>query len=151
MSSTTADWLPFFLFAALFVGFIATEILWLSKKQWTSAGKATAFSLITNISSFGVGTLLVTILGTVAFMLIMGPQGRGGDTPESVFIAIIIAALIVPPVIFIFFKRLMLRVLSIGSGRSAWTYSIATSMLFLLTVIVPPSALFYLMVSPPWK
>lgn len=147
MSAAGIEWIALVLFVLLFAAAIVVEILWLSKMGWTTTGKAAAFVLITDLVSFGVGSLLIFGLALAAFMLVMGPAGRGSNTPESIYVAITIAALVIPPLIFIASKRIMLAALRIRTGRAAWIYSLSASALFLLAVLIPPPALLYIVVS----
>jgi hypothetical protein len=150
MSSTAVEWIIVLVAVLLFAAAVGAEILWLSKQGWASTGKAALFVLLTDLVSFGIGSFLVFVLTLVAFMLVMGPAGRGGSSSDGVYVAIVIAGSLIPPLIFFFFKRIMLGALSIRTGRSAWLYSLAVSLLFLVVVIIPPPALFYI-VGSVWK
>jgi hypothetical protein len=150
MSAAGIEWIAVLLFAILFVAAIGAEILWLSKKGWATTGKAAAFAVTTNLISFGIGSFLVFTLAMVAFMLVMGWAGRGSNTPQLVYVAIIIAAVLILPLISIAFKRIMLAALKIRTGRVAWLYSLAASLIFLLVVIFPPPLMLYIAASI-WK
>ena len=90
------------------------------------------------IGSFLVGTIML-----ILFMMVMGPQGRGSDVPEIAYIVGITLAVILPPLLLVGVKRLMLSILKIRSGSSAWVYSAISTLLTFLITLVPTSAFIY--------
>lgn len=132
----------------LFVGAIVAEIMWIVRKGWATAGRATAFVLITDIVGFVAGTVIVMTIFMIAFMMVMGPAGRGSDAPDAAYVACIIAAIIIPPILIIGLKRLFLFILKIGTGSAGWVYSIAVSLLKILIVLAPPPLFYYLLTGP---
>lgn len=148
MSLVVIEWLVVLVCLLLFVGAIVADIIWLVKKGWATAGKATAFVLLTDIIGAVVGGLLVGVIFFVGFMMVMGPAGRGSDAPEWAYILCIILAVIIPPVLLIGLKRLFLFIFKIGSGMSAWVYSVVASVLTILVVLAPPPLFYYLMTGP---
>ena len=148
MSVVTLEWLIVFLGMLLFVGVIVADIFWLIKKGWASAGRATAFVLITDIIGCIAGTVIVMTIVLIAFMMVMGPAGTGSNVPEWAYVLCIILAIIIPPFVLIGLKRLFLRVLKIGIGKSAWLYSIVSSILTIFVVLVPPPLVFYILTGP---
>jgi len=148
MSLVALEWLIVLLGLLLFVGVIVADIFWLVRKDWASAGRATAFVLVTDIIGTIVGTVIVMTIVLIAFMMVMGPAGTGSNVPEWAYVLCIILAVIIPPFVLIGLKRLFLRILSIGTGRSPWLYSIVSSILTILIVLVPPPLIFYILIGP---
>lgn len=141
MSATTMEWLVVLVFFLLFAGVIVGEIVWLITKKWTTAGRAAALVVTSNIASMTIGSILVGAIMLILFMMVMGPQGRGSDAPESAYIVGIALALIIPPLLLFLVKRIMLALLKIRSGSSAWMYAaVSTVAAFLITLV--PTVLF---------
>jgi len=146
VSGSIAQWIPFLLFLLLFVGKVIAEIIWLTRKQWTNSGKAVAFVLLTDLLSFGISTGILVVIFTVMFMMVMGPTGQGGDSPEIAYVILSIVGIILPPLLLFVIKRLGLLIFSIRSGKAAWIYSLVISILSIVIVLVPPALIFYAMV-----
>jgi hypothetical protein len=147
MSEVTVEWIAMLLFAVLFLGAILGEIFWLIRGGSTTLGRATAFVLLTDLLSLCIGSVIVFIIFGIMLMLTFGPAGRGSDTPESVYWAILTFALICPPVLLFALKRLLLWIFKIKSGKTAWIYSFLSSVLILLVVMVPPPLVYFLFVK----
>lgn len=146
MSATTLEWLVILVFFLLLVGAMAGEIGWLVVKKWTTAGRAAALVITSNIVSMTIGSFLVGAIMLILFMMVMGPAGRGSDAPESAYVIGIALALIIPPVLLLAAKRIMLAILKIRSGSSAWVYSaVSTALTFLITLV--PTAVFIYVIS----
>jgi hypothetical protein len=137
MSGTTLEWLVIVVFLLLFVGVMAGEIVWLVMQKWTTVGRAAAFVITSNIVSLIIGSILIGIIMFIMFMMVMGPQGTGSDIPESAYIVGIAIAVALPPILLVIAKRVMLAVLNIRSGGSAWLYSAVSTMLAFLITLVP--------------
>lgn len=150
MAGSTIEWLVFFLFVVLFVVSVAAEIFWLVKNGWSTGGRATAFVLITDIIGFCIGGLIALIAFFVMFMMVMGPAGTGGSSPEAAYWLVTAIAVIVPPILLILLKRIFLLIFQIGVGKAAWMFSIVSSLLVLIVVLIPPPAVFYL-IAKLWK
>ncbi|MFT3743506.1 MAG: hypothetical protein QM785_04345 [Pyrinomonadaceae bacterium] len=143
MSANALEWLVVLVFLVLFAAAIVGEIIWLVTKKWATAGRAAALVVVSNILSMILGSFLIGSIMLILFMLVMGPQGRGSDTPESVYWIGIILAFILPPILLIVIKRIMLGLLKIRSGGSAWGYSAVSSILAFLITLVPTAVLIY--------
>jgi hypothetical protein len=144
MSQVPADWIAFFLFVVLFVLAIAAETMWLIRKGSAASSKAVAFAMITDILGFGIGTGIVLVAFFIMFMMVMGPAGRGGDAPEIAYVITTIFGLIFPAIILVLLKRIFLAVFSLRSGGPAWTYSLVSTIFFVVVVLVPPTGFFFL-------
>jgi len=143
MNKVPIDWIAFLLFVFLFVGVIVAEILWLSRKGWALSGRAVGYVLLSDLLGFGIGSFVIFTILFIMFMMVMGPAGRGGTAPEYAYWITTAVAIVVPPIILISVKRLFLLIFKIRSGKSAWIYSVVSSMLMILIAFVPPPAIFF--------
>jgi hypothetical protein len=146
------EWIALLLLLLLFVCAVLVEIRWLVRNGWATSGRATAFVLVTDLLGFAFGTFIVLTVFFVMFMMVMGPAGQGSNVPESAYIANLIVAIILPPLVLILFKRLFLWVFKIQSGKPAWLYSIAASLAVLAVTLLPPPIVYYLLgYTSLWK
>ena len=150
MAGTIVSWVAFFLFIFLFIGSIVVEVQWLVRKGWTTTSRATGFVLTTDLVGICAGGAVGLIAFFVMFVMGMGPGGRGGSAPEAAYWAVTGIAFIAQPVLLFFIKRLSLLIFKIGSSRSVWTYSLVSSILIILVVLIPPPLFLYL-VFTLWK
>lgn len=152
MSAITIQWIAILLFLFLFVGVIIAEVVWLTRKGPTSSGHAIGFVLATDLLGFGLGSFVVFVIFFIMFMMVMGPAGRGGNAPEYAYWITSAIALVFPPVILILFKRIFLAVFKIRSGGPAWVYSVVSSVLIIVILVVLPTlALLAFSYLPIWK
>ena len=150
MAGTFIEFAALFLFIILFVGVILAEVQWLIRKGWATSGRALAFVLLTDLLGFFVGGGVVFVAFGAMFMMVMGPAGRGSTVPEAAYWVITALAVIVPPILLFFLKRGFLLIFKMRSGGPAWVFSLVSSLAVPLIVLVPPSALLYLVVTL-WK
>jgi hypothetical protein len=142
MSKVPIDWIAFILFVVLFVGVIIAEIQWLIRKGWTSSGRAIGYVLVTDLLGFGIGSVVVLTIFFIMFMMVMGPAGTGSTVPEFAYWVTTAIAIILPPIILVLLKRLFLLIFKIESGKPAWIYSVVSSILMILVVLVPPPVVY---------
>lgn len=145
MDQTVTDWAAPLVFVLLFAAVIITEVIWLSRGNGTSRGKAAAFVLLSDLGGFITGFFIVFAALGVIFMMVMGPAGTGSDAPEAAYWAALAAAAVLPFLVFVGLRRLLLAAFAISSGPSAWLYALVSTVLVLLIVLVPPSLVFYLL------
>ncbi len=143
MSATTLEWLVILVFFVLFAVVLAGEIAWLVMKKWATAGRAAALVITSNIVGGTIGSFLVGAIMLILFMMVMGPQGRGSDVPESAYVIGIVLAIIIPPLLLLGIKRIMLGLLKIRSGSAAWMYSAVSTLLTFLITLVPTAVFIY--------
>lgn len=141
------EYVPIFLFMLLFIGVIFAEIRWLTRKGWATSGRATGYVLSTDMLGICLGSFVVFVIMLLSFMAVMGPQGRGSDIGGEFYIAAVILAVIVPPILLFFVKRIFLGLLQIKSGRPAWIYSAVSSIVIPVICLAPPPLLFFVV----WK
>jgi hypothetical protein len=143
MSSNVVEWLAVTLFFICFFGFSLLESFWLNKKNLVPFPRAFSFSFVTNILSVSVGFFVSFAIFAVLLMLAFG--GTLQELPPNdprIWTAVTVAALF-PLLLLILAKRLMLRLFKLVSVGSPWTFSIAASVAFLLTVSTVPSLFIY--------
>lgn len=145
MSETTVEWIALVLFLLLFVAATAAEIWWLVKKRWATSGRAIAYVLVSDLVGFGIGGLICFVIFFVMFMLVMGPAGRGGNTPEPVYWLLVAVAIILPIGVLIITKALTLMIFKIRSGKAAWVHSLIISILLSLVTLIPAPAFYFLL------
>lgn len=152
MAGTFLPWAAFLLGALLFAGVILLEVRWLARRGWATAGRGAAYAATTDILGFCIGAGIMFVLAFLMFMMVMGPAGRGGSSPEWLYWAIACIAVTVPIVLFFFTKRLGLVPFKIGpGGKSAWIYSLVITVSMIGVLAVPP-AIFYLLANLlQWK
>ena len=144
MSENTKEWVAVGLFASCFFLLTACEVVWLNRRGWAAYGKSTAFSIITNVVSFFVGSIVsFVILGVILAVSWEGSinQMRAG---ELTLWALLAAAILTTPLLLLLTKRLFLWLLRMNSGFSAWAFSFwASFTLFLFTVGLPIAFLYF--------
>ncbi len=143
MSSNTVEWLAVAIFFICFFGLTVLEAFWLNKKNLIPFPRVFSFSFVTNILSVSVGFFVSFLIFVVLFMLVF--DGSLQELPPNdlrLWAAVIIAALF-PLLLLILAKRLMLHFFKLASVRSPWLFSIAASVVFMLTVSAVPSLFIY--------
>jgi hypothetical protein len=143
MNKVPADWIAFFLFLILGIAVVIGEVIWLTRRGWTTSGKAVAYVMLTDLLGLGVGSFTVFAALGVMMMMVFGASGSGSTAPDSAYIAVLIFGLLFPPLFLFGLKRLFLLVLGINTGRTAWLYSLAATALITVVVFVPPILLFW--------
>jgi hypothetical protein len=152
MSGIAAEWIVFILFALLLVGVVMAEVFYLVRKGLATTGRAVGYVMVTDLLGFGIGSIIVSVVFFIMFMMVMGPAGRGSDIPEIAYAAMSLVGIIFPAIFLILSKRVFLSVFKIKSGKPAWIYSIVSSILIIVVVLVPPPLIYYLFAYLlPWK
>lgn len=150
MSDTIVEWAALLVLALLFAVSAVVEIKWLVSKGWATSSRAMGFVLTTDIVGFFVGGFVAFVVFGILLMMTFGPAGTGSTAPEIAYWLVSAIAIVVPPVLLFLIKRLCLLIFKIGSGGSAWLFSIVSAAAFVLIVIVPPPVLFYV-AATLWK
>ena len=150
MAETLLEYVAFFLFFILFAAVIYAEIQWLIRKGWATSGRATGFVFTTSVLGLFLGGVVFFVAFMVMFVMVMGPAGRGSDVPNAAYVALLVVAIITPPFLLIFLKRLFLLIFKIRSGVSAWVFSLVSSLAVLSIVVIPPPLFLYLVITL-WK
>ena len=143
MSASNLQLLAFALYGLMFIPVTIAETLWLVRREWSTTGRAVAFSLASNGIGMAVSSAVIFAAVLIMFMLVMGPSGTGGDTPEAVYIAISVLALTLPLVLIVCLKLLFLRWMKIGSGREAFVFSAIASVGLIVCVLILPTVVIY--------
>jgi hypothetical protein len=152
MSEVAVEYIALFAFFLLLFAAVLAEIMWLTRKGWTNSGRAVGYVLLTDLLSLTVGFTIAFIAFFVMFMMVMGPAGRGGTAPEAAYVVVTIIAVAAPAIFLFFAKRLGLLIFKIRTGKSAWIFSLVSSLLLLIVVLVPPPLIYYLIATIiEWK
>ncbi len=143
MNEVTREWVTTGVFVVFFIIAIVLETLWIIRKGWATPPKSVAYVMLTDTLSLCIGFFVpFVIIGT---MLALAWGGGMNDIPggdATVWAAIAFALLF--PFIFLFLvKRTFLALFKIRSGREAWLYSIAATVLSLIISFGPPAIFFY--------
>ena len=144
MSESTKEWVAVGLFASCFFLLTAAEVVWLGRRGWAAYGKSTVFSIVTNVVSFLVGSMVsFVIMGVILAVSWEGSinQMRAGELTLWILLA---AAILITPLLLLLTKRLFLWLLRMSSGSVAWAFSFwASFTLFLFAVGLPIAFLYF--------
>lgn len=147
MSGNLAEWIIIWAFLLIVVGVMFAEAFWLYKKGWASFARAFVFSALSNFIGFAVG-LFVFFIVMVVFMMFSldGTTQRIFDSRAggSAAIAVLIGAALLTPFLLIICKRILLAVLKMQTGKAAWLYALASSVLILIVALGVPFLIGYL-------
>jgi lysylphosphatidylglycerol synthetase-like protein (DUF2156 family) len=138
MSAEMREWavvLVFFLFA---FGLTFVEAIWLSRKNWTSFGKALAFAVTTNVVGFVAGFAVLFVMSLAIFMLVFEGVNNDSRLAEWGIWAALIFGILFFPLFLAFCKVILLKVLKIQTGKAAWIFSFVISFLLVVLSFVIP-------------
>ncbi len=146
MSANLLEWLVILAFFLLVVGFMFAEAVWLSKKSWASFGRSFIFSALTNFIGFAVGLFVFFIV--MGIFLMFSLDGTTDRVFESsvggvAAIAILIFATFLTPILLIICKRILLSLLKMQTGKTAWIYALVSSILIVVVSLGVPVLLGY--------
>src|ERR1035437_3095594 len=144
MSNITKEWILFAIPLFFFVGVIVAEVFWLVRKKWCTPGGAVAFVLLSDLFSFALGGFVIFVI--LAVILAMAWDGSishvsGGDGTAWFALVVMFAF---PPILLVLTKRVLLAMFKIASGKTAWIYSIVSSLIIIIAVTAPPAILYCL-------
>lgn len=141
MSGNLAQWLVICAFFVIVVGFMFAEAAWLSGNGWAGFRKSFVFSALSNFIGFAVG-LSVFFGVLVVFMMFSldGTAQRVFDSPTGGPLAIIVllGATLLTPLLLIICKRVFLFALKMQTGKTAWFYAPASSVLIVVVSLGTP-------------
>jgi len=140
------DWLAVAFFLVLFIAAVIAEVAWLTRNGWTTSGRAVAYVLLTDVLGMAVGLFTIFVAVSVMIMMAFGSSGGGGTAPESSYLAVVVFGCVFPPLFLLSLKRLFLLILRIRRARSAWLYSLLSTILLIIGVFVPPIVFYWLSV-----
>ena len=147
MPKISGDWIVLWMFFLLFAGFMIVEAVWLSRKGWAGFGKSLGFSVLTNIIGFSIGFFVFVVIGMIVFAMTYNGLHYvefplGGEYGQN---AILILAALFTPLLLTLCKRLFLLILKMQKGKSAWLYSVVSSILILAISLGVPILIGYLL------
>ena len=138
MSSITKEWIIFFSFFVFVAGVTVCEAVWLKRAERSSFGKALGFSVLTNFIGLAVGFFVLFVI--VGVILAMAWDGSIYNFPLKDYgLAIALGfAFLFTPAWLTLCKRFFSSLLKIQTGKSAWLYAIASSVLTLAVSVGAP-------------
>ncbi len=145
MSEVSIQWLTTGFFVLCFVAAIIMEIIWLVRRGWTQTPRAVAFVAFSDTIALCVGFFVpFVIIGTIIALAWSGDIEKVSGGDATLWAAIAVAALF-PPLFLFLVKRLFLKVFHIRTGREAWLYSLAVTLLSMAVSFIPPVIFYYVM------
>ncbi|MEP6900765.1 MAG: hypothetical protein ABJA66_03385 [Actinomycetota bacterium] len=143
MASQIVEWAIIFSFFFLAFGFIFLEAFYMSKKGWTNFGKAFLCSFLSYAVSFAVCfVVLFVVFGVVIAMSWDGSISKFPGGGFGVGVVLILAALFVP-----FFtamcKWLLLKLMKIQKGATAFAFSAISSVITIIISVGVPCLITY--------
>jgi hypothetical protein len=145
MDEMTRQWLTTLVFAVTVVAAMIAETLWLIKRGPVAPARAVAYVLLTDLLSMIVSFAAVIVFMLMLLMLVFGPSGLGTTGYEALMWVVIILGILFPPIVFVLIKRVFLHFFSVFSGRAAWLYAAAVSLLLLVVTPTPAAIVHYLL------
>ena len=143
MPALTGEWIAFVCLLLVLIGTGVAEILWLISSGGVGTGRAAAFVITTNLSGFAVGLGISLACFFLIFMMVMGPDGTGGHSPEWQFAAVTAFSLILPVLVFFSLKLLGLFGFRVRQGRAAWKFAAASTAVNLLVLSATAVIIFF--------
>jgi len=144
MSETYTNLLQWSVVLAFFVlvaGFMFAEAFWISRKGWANFGKAFVFSAVSNFIGFGVGLFIFFVV--LAIFMMLSLDGSLNRMSAALGVVIALFAVLLTPALLLTGKRILLAVLKIQSGKAAWLYALASSVLIVVVALGLPLLLGY--------
>jgi magnesium-transporting ATPase (P-type) len=138
MSGIGLEWLGVLVSIGALAAVVVAEMMFLTRSGWTTGGRAAAFALITDIVWTVFTGFFIMLMMMFGLMMAFGSDGQGGTSPETYFVALLIATIVVPPIFLFLLKRGMLALLKIRFGSSAWVYSILSTLFVIGGVLIVP-------------
>jgi hypothetical protein len=145
MSGIAKEWAIFLSLFLFIIGSTVFEAAWVKRRGWASFGRALGFSALTNFIGYSVGFFVFFVI--VGVIMAMAWDGSIKNFPMKDYglaVALIFAVLFVPTALMLC-KRLFLSALKIQTGKSAWLYAVASSVLSLTVSLGAPVLLGYVL------
>jgi hypothetical protein len=145
MSSITKEWTIFFSFFVLVAGVTFFEAVWLKRAGRSGFGNALGFSVLTNFLGFTVGFFVLFVI--VGVIMAMAWDGSIYNFPLKDYgLAVTLGfTFLFTPAWLALCKRFFSSLLKIQTGKSAWLYAIASSVLTLTICVGIPILLGWLL------
>ncbi|MBA3766025.1 MAG: hypothetical protein H0W99_03360 [Acidobacteria bacterium] len=144
MSAAIAkEWIAVFSFFLMIIGFTVVEAVWLNNKGWAPLGKSFGFSALTNFIGYAVGFFVLFVVIVVVMMIVFDGSIKNFPMKDYGVGATLILGVLFIPALLTVCKRVFLSYLKIQNGKSAWLYSIASSLLGLIVSLGAPVLLGY--------
>ena len=146
MSSVTREWIVVFAFFLFIIGFTIIEAVWLSNKGWARFGKSLGFSTVTNFIGYMVGFFVFFVVFGVIMAMAWDGSIKNFPMKDYGVWAFLIFGVLFTPALLTVCKRLFLSYLKIRTGKPAWLYAVASSLLGLTVSLGAPILIGYFLV-----
>jgi hypothetical protein len=146
MSGVTREWAVVLIFFVAVFGVTILEAFLISRNGWAGFGRALAFSVVTNLIGFAVGTFVIFVV--VGVVMAMAWDGSIQKFPSGDFGigAFLVFGILFFPAFLMLCKRLFLKLFKIQTGKTAWLFSLAGAVLiFIISQGLPALAAYLLM------
>ena len=139
------EWSIIWAFLLLVAGFMFAEAFWISRTGWASFGKSFVFAALTNVTGFSIGLFVLFVVLAIFMMLALdGSLSAPMSTAKNgALIAVLVFAALPTPILLIIGKRIFLSVLKIQTGKTAWIYALASSILIFAVSLGVPILIVY--------
>lgn len=143
--SQILEWLVVLSFFVAAVGLTFAEAAWIKRRKWASFGNGFAYSSLSNFVGLTLSSIILFIALTGFFMAAW--DGSLNKLPSANFtigaLMILVAILVV--MVLALCKWLVLKLLKIQSGKTAWIFSFINSVLTLFLVFLVPILFGYIL------
>lgn len=148
MSVNAREWAVVLIYFVVVSGLTILEAFLISRKGWTNFGKSFAFSVLTNVIGFTIGSFVAFVV--IGVVLAMAWDGSLEKFPLKDYGigAFLILGILFFPIFLALCKRLFLKIFNIQSGKTAWIFSFVVSFaVFIISLGLPTFAAYLLMRS----
>jgi hypothetical protein len=143
MSYVTKEWLVILAFFLAVIGFTVVEAVWLKNKGWARFEKSLGFSALTNVLGYFVGFFVFFVVFGVIMAMAWDGSLKNFPLKDYGVWAFLILGILFTPALLTVCKRLFLSYLKIQTGKPAWLYALASSLLGLTLSLGVPILLGY--------
>jgi hypothetical protein len=146
MSGNTREWLVVLIFFVAVFGLTFLEAFLIKRKGWSGFGRALAFSVLTNLIGFAVGSFVIfVVVGVVLAMAWDGSLERFPLKDYGIG-AVLVGGALFFPLFLTLCKRLFLKLFEIQTGKTAWLFALAASIaIFIISHGLPVLAAYLFM------
>ncbi len=148
MSGNLAEWIVIWAFLLIVIGVMFAEAFWLYKKGWASFAKSFVFSASSNFIGFAIGLFVFfVVMGIFLMFSLDGTTQRIFESlaGSAAAIGVMIFATLLTPILLIICKRVLLSLLKMQTGKTAWFYALASSVFILIVSLGVPFLTGYLL------
>ena len=147
MSATAKEWMIVWSFILFIIGFTVGEAVWVNRKGWAGFGKSLLFSVLTNLIGYVVGFFVLFVIVFVLLAMAWGGSIENFPMKDYGLVATLILGVLFTPMLLTVCKRVFLSLLKMQTGRRAWLYAVASSVLSLTVSLGASISLGYILLG----